>query len=286
MANSQATVAIVTDSIASLPPALVQAYDLEVVPLVLAWDGETYLDGVDITPQAFYRLFKERDTKPSTSVPTPAAFAEAYARAAARADGIVGVFASRMLTSIVSVATLAAEVAPVPVRIVDTRCAAMAEGFCVLEAARRAQQGGTLDEVAGAAEDCRGRSGLVGAFQTLEHLIRLGRGKAVARMVTSRLHVEPVVTIANGSVVPVAVARNHAHSADCMVRAVQRVVGERPFRASVFHADQPEDGEALAERMRAMPNCIEFVMSHLTPVMGAHTGPALLGIAWSVAEDA
>lgn len=279
-------VAVVTDSIASIPPDLVEAYGLEVVPLVLVWDGQTYLDGVDISPEEFYSLFRERDSRPTTAVPTPAAFAQAYARAAARADGIVGVFASRRLTSIISVATLAAEVAPVPVRIVDTRCAAMAEGFCVLEAARTARRGGTLEEVAGAAEDCRGRSGLVAAFQTLEHLIRLGRGTSVARMVTSRLHVEPVVTIADGSVAPVAVARSHARSADCMVRAVERAVGDRPFRASVFHADQPEDGVALAERMRAMPNCIEFVMSHLTPVMGAHTGPALLGIAYSVAEEA
>ena len=279
-------VAVVTDSAASIPRSLVEAYGIEVVPYQLIWDGQSYLDGIDMSPTEFYRRFRTSVTRPSTTVPTAGQFVEAYRSLGAWASGIVGVFVSQGLTSVVQVATLAAQEAPVPVRVVDSRAAAMAEGFVALHASRVAHRGGTLEEVAAAAEECRGRAGLLAAFQTLEHLIRGGRAGRVARAVSNRIRLEPVITIADGTLAPVAVTRSHSRSAERMVAALRRIVGERRVRASVLHADLPEDAAGLAEQVRSGFNCVEFFISELTPVMGAHTGPALLGIAYCLEEEA
>ncbi len=277
-------VVVVTDSAASIPGDLVRAYGIEVIPFQVIWDGHTYLDGVDLTPDEFYRRFRETTTRPTTAVPTPGQFAGAFARATSRASGIVGVFVSGALTSTVDAAIRAADGLPVPVRIVDSRTALMAEGWIALAAARAAARGASLEEAAAAAEAARSRSVMIATLQTLEHLIRGGRAGKVARLATSHIHVQPVVTISDGTVAPVAVARSPEKAEDRVVEAMQRGIGDRPFRASVFHGESPEEAESLAARVRSLPNCLEFFMSHLTPVAGAHAGPAVLGVAYCVEE--
>jgi len=279
-------VAVVTDSVACIPPALVEAYGIEVVPLVLVWDGETYLDGIDLTPTEFYQRFRMSETRPTTATPTMSEFTEVYNRMARHASGIVGVFVSGALTSTVQAATLAAVNSPVPVRVIDSRIATIAQGFIVLEASRAAHRGANLEQVAATAERARSRTGFVASLQTLEHLVRGGRAGQVARMVNEHMHVEPVVTITDGKVAPVAVARSHARAAARMLEAMRRLVDERPIRASVLHADLPDEAEALAEQVRSMFHCTEFFISELTPVMGAHTGPAVLGIAYCIEDGA
>lgn len=279
-------VAVVTDSAANIPPAVVAAYGLEVVPYHLIWDGQSYRDGVDITAAEFYQRFRTSETRPTTAVQTPSEFSDAYERIARHASGIVGVFVSAALTGTVRVATLAAVDSPVPVRVIDSRTATMAEGFIALEASRAAHRGANLEEVAATAERARSRTGFVASLQTLEYLVRGGRGGQVARLVNEHIHVEPVVTITDGKVAPVAVARSHARAADKMLEAMWRLVDERPVRAAVMHADLPDEAEVLAERVRSTFHCTEFYVTELTPVMGTHSGPALLGIAYYIEEGA
>lgn len=279
-------VAVVTDSVATIPPALVATYGLEVVPYELIWDGQAYRDGIDITPTEFYQRFRTSETRPTTVSPTLSEFTEVYERVAPYASGIVGVFVSRALTHTAEVATLAAESSPVPVRVIDSGTATIAEGFIALEASRAAHRGANLEEVAATAERARARTGFVASLQTLEHLVRGGRGGQVARLLNEHIHVEPIVTITDGKVAPVGVARSHARAAGRMLEAMRRFVDERPIRASVMHADLPDEAEALAERVRSMFHCTEFFVSELTPVVGVHTGPAVLGIAYCIEDTA
>ncbi len=276
-------VAIITDSAACLPPAVAQEYGIRIVPYELVWDGVSYLDGQDITPQEFYRLFRTRATYPTTASPTIGRFVEAFQRAAQEADGIVAILVPESLTSTVRVARQAAEAVKVPLRIIDAQTAATAEGFIALEAARAARRGASLDEVVAVAEACRERVGLCFALETLEHLRRGGRIGRAATLLGARLNVQPILTLSNGQVQPVAITRNRQRALETIIAQVQRAVGDRPIRAAVAHADAPEDAAILSERIQREFHCIEFFESEFTPVMGAHTGPGVVGVCYCLA---
>ncbi|MBC7255589.1 MAG: DegV family protein [Chloroflexi bacterium] len=273
-------IAIVTDSAACLPPALAQEYGIYIVPYELVWDGETYLDGQDITPQEFYRLFRTRPTYPTTASPTIGRFVEAFQRAAQEAEGIVAILVPESLTSTVRVARQAAEMIPIPLRIIDAQTAATAEGFIALEAARAARRGASLEEVAAVAEACRKRVGLCFTLETLEHLRRGGRIGRAATLLGARLNVQPIVTLAQGQVQPVAITRNRQRALEMIIAQVHRAVGDRPIRAAVAHADALEDAMILSERVQREFHCVEFFISEFTPVMGAHTGPGVVGVCY------
>jgi DegV family protein with EDD domain len=198
------------------------------------------------------------------------------------AEQAVVVTVSSGLSNGLQVATLAAKDAPLPVHVVDSRHVTIAEGFVALEAARAAAAGATAEEVVAVAEGCRERTGMFAALQTLEHLARGGRIGQVAVFLNAHTRLRPVLTIRDGRLAPTGLARDRARAGDVMLAATRRAVGDRPVRAAVLHTVLPE-AEELAERVRSTLNCIECTTSVLSPVVGAHTGPDVLGIAYSIA---
>ena len=227
--NSQQPIAIVTDSAACVPPALAQEYGIQVVPYQLVWDGQVYLDGQGLTPAEFYRRFRTSPTYPTTATPTLGQFIIAYQRAAEYAEGVVAVLVAETLTSVVRLAQQAAREVNVPVCIVDSRTGATPEGFVVLEAARAARKGASLDQVVAAAESCRERVGMFFAMETLEHLHRGGRIGKAATLLGARLRIQPVLTLAEGQVQPVTVTRSRQRALDRLVEEVAKAVRERPM---------------------------------------------------------
>ncbi len=274
--------AIVTDSAACLSAASVREHQIEVVPYQLVWDGQVYLDGQDLTPGEFYRKFRSCQTYPTTATPTAGHFAAAYRRAAERADSIAVLVLPQTLTSTYLVARQAAEGFDIPIQIVDAGTAACAQGFVVLAAARAANGGASLQQVVAAAEDCRARVGMFFAMETLEHLRRGGRIGRAATLLGARLSIQPVLTLAGGQVQPVAVHQRRRSAIDRVVKEVHRAVKGRPIRAAIFHADVPAEAAQLADRVQHEFHCVECAVSEFTPVMGAHTGPGIIGICYGI----
>lgn len=278
-------VAIVTDSAACVPPALAQEYGIQIVPYQLVWDGQVYLDGQGLTPAEFYRRFRTSATYPTTATPALGQFVTAFQRAAEQAEGVVAVLVAETLTSTVRLARQAAREISIPVRIVDSRTGATPEGFIALAAARAARKGASLEEVVAAAESYRERVGMFFAMETLEHLHRGGRVGKAASLLGARLRIQPVLTVADGIVQPVTITRSRQRALDRLVEETAQAVGTRPIRASVFHADVPDEAQQLAERVQREFHCLEFWISEFTPVMGAHTGPGIIGIAYCLEDS-
>jgi len=284
--NPRQPIAIVTDSAACVPPALAQEYGIQVVPYQLVWDGQVYLDGQGLMPAEFYRRFRASSTYPTTATPALGQFIIAFQRAAEQAEGVVAVFVAETLTSVVRLAQQAAQEVSVPVRIVDSHTGATPEGFIALAAARAAHRGASLEEVVAAAEACRERVGMFFAMETLEHLHRGGRIGKAATLLGARLRIQPVLTLADGIVQPVTITRSRQRALDRVVEEMAKAVGTRPIRASVFHADVLNEARQLSERVQQEFSCLEFWISEFTPVMGAHTGPGIIGIAYCLEESA
>ncbi len=278
-------IAVVTDSVACVPQELLDKYDIHVVPFHVLWDGRDYTDGVDLTPQEFYRLFRENKAFPTTAQPSLADFVRTYARLSKKAEGIVSIHIPEELTGAISVARVAArESASVPVRVVDSRMATMAQGFVVLEAARTAAAGGTLDEVVAAAEALIPRVEFYATLDDLKHLHRGGRIGEAATLLGSKLRINPILSLAHGRVRVLGVVRTRRKAVERMLDMMDEKVGQRPVHASVFHGDAIEEAQRIGEEIQSRFNCAEFYITEFTPVMGAHTGPGVVGLAFYADE--
>ncbi|NTW40844.1 MAG: DegV family protein [Cellulomonadaceae bacterium] len=288
-------VAVVTDSTASLPPALAASLGIVVVPLHVRIDGVDHREGVDLTPQSLVASLRSGAVV-STSQPSPEAFALAYAQAAADgADEIVSVHLSGRLSGTVDAARLAAAGSAVPVHVVDSRTVGMALGLAVASAAHlagRASAGDEPDaEVSGAA--CALAAGRVAvrssvhfAVDSLDHLRRGGRLGPVAAALGGVLGLRPVLVVAEGALEVAEKVRTSARARERIVElALADAAGRRSFDLAVHHLGQPDLAQMLADRLDASagPRLRTLHVVEVSAVVGAHVGP---GVSAVVVADA
>ena len=276
--------ALVTDSTAYLPAALLDGLDVRVVPLHVVVGGRTHAEGVDIDPAAVASALRAF-TPVSTSRPTPAAFLEAYeAAVAAGADSVVSVHLSEAMSSTISSAHLAAEQSLVPVTVIDSRALGMAMGYAVLAGAQLAAGGAPAQEVVDAVRlTCAGAS-VMFYVDTLEYLRRGGRiGKAGA-LLGSALSIKPILGLRDGHIVPLERVRTSSRAIarleELAVEAAEAGAGEHGVDVAVQHLDSADRAERLAERLRArLGGGNEVLVVELGAVVGAHVGPGTLAVA-------
>jgi DegV family protein with EDD domain len=277
-------IAIVTDSVACVPESLRQELGIHQLPFGLIWDGVQYRDGETITPSEFYTRFRKTNhTFPTTSQPSLGVLVDCYQSLVEKCDGIVSIHVAANLTGTVNTARLAAaQVDRVPIRILDSRTATIAQGFVVLAAARVAAQGGTIDQVVDAAERVIAKVDFFATLKTLEHVHRGGRLGEAATLLGSQLHIVPIMNLKNGAVSIVGLTRSWKHALEQIVDLSVEHVNHKTAHVSVFHADALRDAEWLRDQFTARVQCVEFYITEFTPVMGAHTGPDVVGIAFYV----
>ena len=271
-------VTVVTDSVANLPADVTEKYGIPIVPLRIVWDGEVFRDGVDITPQEFYVRLQEDKRMPTTSTIAPEELLQVLRPPAEEGKSIVAIFLAHELSATVDVAQKVQLLAPtLPLHVVDSRTAAMAEGFVVLEAARAAADGATVEQVVARAQAMIPRVHILGVVETLEYLRRGGRIGAAAAFLGSMLQMKPIVGIppGHGSVIGVARPRTWKNAIEQMLELMGEEVGERPVHAAIGHGAREEEAHALAEALRQRFDVQELYITYFTPVMGVHTGPVL-----------
>ena len=275
-------IAIVTDSSANLPAELIEKYGIHIVPLKIAFGERVFRDGVDITPEEFYRMLRETDDPPVTSQPSPGEFEELYARLAPEAEAIVSIHISGGLSGTISSALAAREAMPtLPIHVVDSRTTSIALGFIVLEAAQVAAAGGTPDEVLAKAREMIPKVTIYGVLDTLEYLRRGGRIGRAASLLGSMLRIKPIFYLNDGVVDALEKPRTKARAVRRMVEIMAERVGAEPVRVAVLHADVPDEAERLREEVASRFRCLEEpLVVELTPVLGAHAGPGVLGLAY------
>jgi DegV family protein with EDD domain len=279
-------VAVVTDSVANLPLELVERYAITVIPLLVTFGQEVFRDGLDITAAQFYRRLREDEHLPTTSTPSMGDFLSLFHRLAGKAQAIACIHLARELSGTLAIAEeVGQSFKQVPVRIVDSRSAAMAHGFVVLEAARVAAEGGDLAAVVARAREMIPRVNLVVTLDTLEYLYRGGRIGRAARLMGSALQFKPIIFVEDGMVDALERPRTRAKAVRRIVEIMTTRVRERPVHAAVVHADALDEAERLRQEVASLFNCRELYVTDLTPVMGTHGGPGVLGMAWWSEED-
>ncbi|MBB2912178.1 DegV family protein with EDD domain [Streptosporangium becharense] len=296
------SVTVVTDSTAYLPQEEVSRLGIVVVPLQVIVGGRPFddvvpLDGVARGDSAarsrggsradgrgVMEALGERGPV-TTSRPAPRRFADAYAEAAARgATGVVSVHLSAEMSGTVEAARIGAADSPVPVEVVDSRSIAMGLGFPVLAAAEAAAAGATRTEVADAARRCMESVRSFFYVDTLEYLRRGGRIGAAATLLGSALMMKPLLHISGGVVVPLEKVRTAGRAIARLEDLTAEAAGAAPVRVAVQHLRAEARAEALAARLpRRIPGLTRVTVVEVGAVVGAHTGPGMLGLTVSPA---
>jgi DegV family protein with EDD domain len=252
-------VVVVTDSSATVPEALVEQLNIRIVPILLAFNGRSFRDGVDITSHDVYQWLRTSTHLPTTSAPSVGDFLRVYAAAAQEASGIVSIHLSPKFSATYNAALTASQLVDgAPIRLINCHTAAMGQGFVVLEAARAAWAGAGLEAVATRAKEVASKMNLLATLDTLEYLHRGGRIGGAAALVGTVLQIKPVLYVADGHVDVFAKPRTKSKAIRIMLEQIGERAGGKPLHAAILHADVAEEAEALRQEVRSgltAPNC-------------------------------
>lgn len=280
------SIAIVTDSTASLPPEDTADAGITVVPLHVVIDGQDHVEGGEgstgISPEEVAAALRSRQ-QVATARPSPAVFLEVYERlAASGADEIVSVHLSGGLSSTVESARAAAGDSPAPVHVVDSRIVGMAVGLATVGAATDVAAGRTVEEVVAGIERRCAASSVRMYVDTLEHLRRGGRIGGARALLGSALAIKPILQVLDGHVEPLERVRTRSKALARLQELSELACADLPewsdgVEVAVQHIDARERAEevarGLAEHVGGEVRIVE-----LSAVIGAHVGPGTLGI--------
>ena len=272
------SVSIVTDSASDLPKDLVAERGITVVPLTVRFgDDREIVDG-SISPEEFWTRCNASSVLPQTSAPSTGDFEEAFRKAAAGGvDGIVCVTLASGLSATYASASAAAESLKdeIPVRVIDSETASMGEGLITLAAAELAATGAGLDEVEVETRSAVARTKVFAALDTLEFLKKGGRIGGAQAFLGSLLSIKPIIEVGDGKVEPESKQRTRARA---MQYLADKAKASAPHaRLAVVHGRAP-DVEEFTDMLRDAAPEGEIIVSDVGAVIGAHSGPRLLGV--------
>jgi DegV family protein with EDD domain len=279
-------VAIVTDSTACIHPDLIKQFDIIVVPVVYLIDGKSYRDGIDMTTTEFYTRLKRAKKLPTTSGSLTQSYIEAFGRASQTAGHILCITISSKLSGMfdsarIAVQTVQKEIPGININVVDSYTAAGAQGLVVIAAARAAAAGKNARDVIDITRKVIEKVYLFAMLDTLTYLVKGGRAPRAAAIATSILQIKPIFTINDGaaSSFTSVITTRKALWRLVKIMAEKKVPG-LPFHTIVMHADALENAQMIMEEINSQINPDEKWLCEFTPVMGVHTGPGLVGVAF------
>jgi DegV family protein with EDD domain len=277
-------IAVVTDSCASIPPDVVKSLQIEIVPYYLHRGHETLRDLIDVSHDEFFEWLSTADTLPTTANPAPGDYLDAFAQAAKRADGIISIHMTSKGSGAYQSACIGREMAAVQlpgvkIEVVDTLQVSMVHGWAAIEAARTAQAGGDMGQVIAAARYVADTGYMIQTADTLRYLYMGGRIGRAKHLVGSLLNIKPLIGMEEGIIVPLGQARTRSKAYAKMVELMlEKNPAHKPIKIAVTHVAVPDQAETLLDMVKQVFDCEETLISQLSPVLGVHTGPGLVGV--------
>ncbi len=271
-------VKVICDSTGDLSHDMAKEYGISLIPLNVLFGQDSYEDGVTITPEEFYKKLVTDSRHPTTSAPAPGQFVELYKKLAAETDEIVVLTISAGLSATCESALQAKDLIGnlCKVEVVDSKMTCGGLGLPALKAARAARKGDSLKDIVAMLNDALPRIRAYMIFDTLQYLLKGGRiGKAQA-MLGGLLKVNPMLTLKDGLIMPVARARSRAKAKDMLVDMVKGIPDiEEMF---VEDATTMDEREEIEGRIAAFFPREKMHATKVSPVIGVHSGPNVLAV--------
>jgi DegV family protein with EDD domain len=275
---------IVTDTTHYLPRELVEREDIALVSLYVNWDSRTDRETALGDFNGFYDHLRTARDLPTTSQPSVGDFLEVYEPILAAGDDLVSVHLSGGISGTVRSAEQARQqlveggIAPERIVILDSETACGGMGLVAMAAAARARDGGSPADCAAAGRALRGDLKTWFAVDTLEFLRRGGRIGAAQAYLGSALKIKPILTLGK-EIEPIERVRTAGRAVERLKEALEQRAAEGCDEFAIQHIQDPERAEILVAAGRSIYGRDPLFVSEIGPVIGAHVGPGLLGVA-------
>jgi len=275
-------IALITDSTCDLPLNYLKQYNIEVVPLTIIWGEEQFRDGVDLTPEDFYRRLETDQVIPTTSQPTPQEMVQVYEEAKKNgAEEIVILTISSAMSGTHESAKKAAELVDIRVHVQDSKSNTMSLGWQVLAAARAREAGGDVQSMLSAAKQARDNMVLMISLDTLKFLHKGGRIGGASHFIGTLLNLKPQITVNHQSGEVEGGRRSRTRKKaliDLYSDFFAQIDSRKSLRVAVLHNAALEEAEESANRIQQEYHPEELVLGIVSPVLGVHTGPGAVAI--------
>ncbi len=279
---------IVSDRGFDLAPEQFLGLPIHLVPLTLTLGGKSYRSGVDISPEQFYQMLDATDEFPSTSQPSPGDFAELYRKLAETDPEILSIHISSGLSGTMNSARTGAAMVPeANVTLIDTKTLSCPMGWQIEAALRAKAAGWNIEQI----KNLCSRVGAVteGMFTlpTLKYLIHGGRISHMKALVASLLHIKPVIGVEKerGTYVNLAQERTFNRALHKLAELAANLAPSGGLRVQLLHGFNPDAVTILKERLAQITECSFLPVTTVAPVLGAHTGSGLTGMAVAPLKD-
>lgn len=276
-------VAIVTDSTVAIPPAIAEQQKLNIVPLSVNWDGQTYMDGIDITPHEFYKRLKTSKSLPTTSQPSAGAFAQVYTKLLDEGYDILAMVISSKISGTWDSAIQGAEGLPKDrLVILNSLQASMPLAIMAMMTSDAALKGASLLECKNLATDISERIQTLFVVDTLEFLHKGGRIGAASRFLGTALNLKPILKLQNGAIVPLEKVRTFSKAIKRVFEIAEADLGKqgRVEYLGVLSANSPKLSEEMVATARQRFKIKNEFVSEISPVIGTHSGPGAVGLVY------
>ncbi len=279
-------VAIVTDSCASIPERLRDALNIQSVAYYIHRGQEVLRDLVTIKTEELVQWLPTAKVLPTTASPGPGDYLTTYESLAA--EGVEEI-ASIHMTSKGSGAYQAARVAQsmaqeslpqVRIEVIDTLNVALCQGWMVIEAARAAMAGKSLEEIIALVRRMMPITRMIQTADTLKYLYMGGRIGRAQHLVGTLLNIKPIIGMVDGVITPLGVARSRQRAYQMMADMVANAIGSGKVKIAYMHAGALREVERLRQMVEEQVDCVESFIAELSPALAVHSGPGTAGLCY------
>ena len=277
---------IVTDGAADLPVEWLTEYEISVIPINIQFGEKTYLQGVDIDTEGFYKLVDETKKIPKTSQPSPHQFSEFYKNIAQPGEPILSIHVTSKLSGTYASAVAAGRELAGTYKVLpfDSASGSMAIGFMCRSARLLERAGKSLEQIIQHLEEMRASGRLVLALDTLKYAQMSGRVGTMQAALASVLNVKPIAKLQDGLINMIEKVRTRKGSLERLISLIKVEMGDRPLMMAILHARDPQAGRELLEQARTKFNITEIYLVDLSISLAANFGPGTVGIVAFPAE--
>jgi DegV family protein with EDD domain len=269
---------VVTDSTIDLTLEEAEKYGIEMIPLCINIDNETYLDRVELTPTDFIEKMKNSKELPKSSQPAIGSFVEVYERLVSEGYDVISIHMTGGMSGTVRAAESAAQMVEGNITVVDSMYITKALSFQVFEAVKMIEEGHTVEEIVARLEEVRQNTNLFVVVDTLENLVkggRIGRGKG---LIGSLLNIKPIASLADGVYTPVAKVRSHSQIVKFLTKQFEEHTEGKIIKGvGLVHADGLGLASKLKESIVKARGYTHFSIEDTTPIISTHTGIGAIG---------
>ena len=272
---------IITDSVSDLPSDLVSKWDIEVVPLSINFQEETYKDGIDITNEVFYKKLRECTTLPTTSQVNTIEFLDVYKKFYDEYDHFIVITISSELSGTYQSAVSAGEDQELKdkVTVIDSKGITLGQGLIVLEAARMAKRGEEKDAIIKRINNMIKKIEYILVVDTLEYLKKGGRLSATKAFVGQTLKIKPVLTMQDGKLIQSSKIRGRKKVISWIIKQIEKSGVDLSTRTiGINHTDSKEFACQLKEKIQKKFTPKEIVFGDVGATVGTHAGPGAVAV--------